>query len=543
MTYEKDIPDYALQPAKAPKIIPAEAIYNKEKITYPAEEQRMVYQFEEDILVPDIKADMREILLMDGSADLAVMQKKLTPKIDDLVNMTGTLNIQTIYNAENGDVQPVAITSRIPYKYQWALNPQDPAEALFSCRIKRLDAMIINERKFRVKVSLEFSAQMFADREFQFFSGLRDETLQMKKSETALTCLGLIKSDEVSVDETFRAKDAGVRPESILKQDFAITENYRQVTGEKIVINGFIFASLLYSGSQPDGEIRRSGIFQHNQRVEFTQFIPIEKEKRRKNWSAVRTEFTGKNLTASIGFDEEKPEDAYFRLSGEVKTRVELYESRRREIVTDAYHREKNFACSLTTTTVSNLSDGAVSETAVREVVSLPEGMKAAEAVYCNARVLECQCSSEKGRVVVSGEALIQALWKDQESVFHGTRMTADFRGSVEMDGAFAGQKATARPQVKSAWVELISDRQLEVNASVVLGVETFDDGEVILVENPHFGETSAARDYPMVIAAMKETESLWDVAKRYRTTEENIRLANHLEGEPAAGQRLLIVK
>ena len=31
MTYENDIPEYALQPARAPKTIEAEAIYNTEK--------------------------------------------------------------------------------------------------------------------------------------------------------------------------------------------------------------------------------------------------------------------------------------------------------------------------------------------------------------------------------------------------------------------------------------------------------------------------------------------------------------------------------
>ena len=52
MTYENDIPEYALQPARAPKVIEAEAICDTERITYPAEEQTVVYQFEEDILVP-----------------------------------------------------------------------------------------------------------------------------------------------------------------------------------------------------------------------------------------------------------------------------------------------------------------------------------------------------------------------------------------------------------------------------------------------------------------------------------------------------------
>ena len=39
MTYEKDIPEYAMQPAKAPKVIPAEAVYHTQTLTCPAEEQ------------------------------------------------------------------------------------------------------------------------------------------------------------------------------------------------------------------------------------------------------------------------------------------------------------------------------------------------------------------------------------------------------------------------------------------------------------------------------------------------------------------------
>lgn len=168
MTHEKDIPEYALQPAKEPKIIPAEAIYHKEKITYPAEEQRMVYQFEEDILVPDIKVDMREILLIDGSAEVSPMEKRLTPKIDDTLNLTGTVAVQTLYSPEGAGREPVSINSKIPYKYQWNLSPAEPVQGRFSCHIKKLESMMINERKFRVKVSLEFIAQMVCEKEFSF---------------------------------------------------------------------------------------------------------------------------------------------------------------------------------------------------------------------------------------------------------------------------------------------------------------------------------------------------------------------------------------
>ena len=280
MTYENDIPEYALQPARAPKVIEAEAICDTERITYPAEEQTVVYQFEEDILVPDTKPDMREILLMDASADILPAEKRVSPKTDDLLNITGVITLQTIYNSESEDREPVSITSKVPYKYQWSLNPMEQAEGVFEPGVRNVEYMIVNERKFRVKITLEFTARLFCEKEMQFFEGLKDEPLQMKRESAAMTCLALVKKDEVSVDETFSAKEPGLRPKYILKQDFSVMENYRQITTEKVVINGFVFCSLLYSAEAAGEEEGRTAICQHNQRIEFTQFVPLEKENR-----------------------------------------------------------------------------------------------------------------------------------------------------------------------------------------------------------------------------------------------------------------------
>ena len=79
MTYEAGIPEYAMQPAKAPQVSPAAAVYHTEKINYPAEKKTTIYQFEEDILVPDTKADMREILLMEACCDVLPTEKKILP--------------------------------------------------------------------------------------------------------------------------------------------------------------------------------------------------------------------------------------------------------------------------------------------------------------------------------------------------------------------------------------------------------------------------------------------------------------------------------
>ena len=62
MTYEKEIPAYALQVAKVPQITPCQAVYHTETLMSTGARQCITYQFEEDILVPDTKEDMEEIL-------------------------------------------------------------------------------------------------------------------------------------------------------------------------------------------------------------------------------------------------------------------------------------------------------------------------------------------------------------------------------------------------------------------------------------------------------------------------------------------------
>lgn len=544
MSHEKEIPEYAMQPAREPKFVEAEAIYHNEKVVQPEKEMKITYQFEEDLLVPDIKPDMREILIMDGDCDFSPEAKKVTPKTDDLLPIMGTVTLQTLYAGEGEDQEPVAVTSKVPYKYQWALNPQTEADAVFSCRVKNLEYMIINERKFRVKITLEFSARLFVLRTFSLFQGLKDEPLEMRTDKIDLTALELTKHDVLTVDEVFQPKDKGNTPQNILKQDFVITENYRQATKEKIVINGFIHCSILYT-AEPEEKEDGSGrtICHYNRRIEFTQFIPIEREHREKSWSDVKTYYQNDGLAVSVERDEENPERVGFRIRGEVKTRIELYRQRLLETVSDAYHREKNFACDFFRLEAANRWNSSTGETAIREIASLPEGAKAKEILYCQGKIMQSNCVCEKGRIVVTGKAACSVLWKDAGGDVHVTRHTADFRGSVEIESLQPGQGAVVEPVVRSAWAEMISEKQAEINCSILLLAETFETGEIIRIENPRFVDGACSKQYPMVIVSVEKGDTLWGLAKKYKTTEEDIRKANRLEGEPEIGSRLLMIK
>ncbi len=541
MTYEKEIPAYALQPAKAPRTVEPEAIFHTAKINYPCEIQRTTFQVEEDILVPDTKADMKEILMMEAACDLSPEEKSIVAKSDELLNFTGMIELQTLYNPEGDTKKPVSITSKVPYRFQWNLAPEEDGEGLFCISVKTLEYMMINERKFRVKLSLELTGQLFCRKEFSFFDGLKGDQLEMKTSSVSMCGLTAVKKDEISIDENFSPRESGISLREILKQTFLVVENYRQITTEKIVINGFIFINLLCEGIKEDGG--ETVLYQHHEKVEFTQFLPIEKELRKKTWCAAKVSFASKDLKVDLVQRDDNPQETGFQIKGAVAARVELYESRTEKTVMDAYHREKTFDCSFNSQPVLESLDQSVTEVTIRELLHLPEGKKAEEVVCCTGRATDCSLKTERGKLIAAGDLEFSCLWRSQQGTYHNTKMRHHFQQPLEMEKAqeYTGGICTA--QTKQSWAVLINERQIEVTCTAALCTELRKENLLKMLESPVFLQEQKTESYPMAVVTVKEDETLWDLAKKYRTTESQIRKMNRLEKEPAEGQKLLIAK
>ncbi len=537
MTYEKEIPAYALQVARAPKIVPCQAVYHTEKMTSPGGRQTVRYQFEEDILVPDTKEDMAEILLMEADCDLLPTERKLSPKTDGLLNLTGTITIQTLYRPEKADCLPVSITSKVPYQYQWHLHCNDPAEGLFSCRVKALEYMIINERKFRVKVTLEFTCMLLLEQELSLFQGLEQEELEMKTEEISLRCLAAMKKESLEIDAWVDGTDTKDVPIELLQQRYTLAENYRQVTSEKIVLNGFLFTELLYRARSEDGEEK---LCSQKGRIEFTQFLPLEKQYRGRKWSLVKSDFRNQGLRATL----EKKEDGMlaFHVGGHLETCISLYEDREQEMVTDAYHQVKSFTCNFERQRRRDIICAAVNEFPFRELIHLPEGAQGEEAVCVRCHPNSWDCKAEKERIRMEIELEAVSLWKG-EGEYRATKSTHKLQQSVEVEDMEPGAEVSLEIVPKECRLNLISERQIELSGSLLIYCDGSREREMLHLEAPAFIEGDFDKGPAMVITAVERGEDLWALAKRHRTTEKKIRKVNHLETDPVPGQKLLIMK
>ena len=222
MSYGKDIPDYAMVPAKEVKepteikakeamVIPITkgAVYSPMQMTDISEKNKTTIVIEEDILVPDTKPDMREILLIDGRTRLSSREFCAGAKPEEYITLAGEIELATLYLPEKqeGCGEIISVQSRIAFKEQWHVGVAPGACLTVRCKTEKIEYMVINERKYRVKVTLAVFAKEYADKKIEIFEGISGEEICMLKERIELSRVETRKKDSLSISENLAIRE------------------------------------------------------------------------------------------------------------------------------------------------------------------------------------------------------------------------------------------------------------------------------------------------------------------------------------------------
>lgn len=559
MSYGKDIPDYAMVPAKEVKepteikareamVIPITkgAVYSPMQMTDISEKNKTTIVIEEDILVPDTKPDMREILLIDGRTRLSSREFCAGAKAEEYITLAGEIELATLYLPEKQDGcgEIISVQSRIAFKEQWHVGVAPGACLTVRCKTEKIEYMVINERKYRVKVTLAVFAKEYADKKIEIFEGISGEEICMLKERIELSRVETRKKDSLSISENLAIREEG-SIESILKQDICAVENYKQVTGEKAVINGFITVNILYS-VRAEGESECSEIRQAAEKVEFTQFIPI---KQSSEASGCTVSFDTSDLRVKLVQDDEEGE--VLRLEGDIVTYIEVYSNSEKEIITDAYHREKDFVCDFKEEKSRSLVGSAVGESSVREIISSENYGEIEKILYAGGDVAGCESYAESGKTVIEGVITVKLICRNEAEEGESGRAVfslhkaVPFRVACTMPQVIESDIAESCVCLKELRAEKINGKQIEVNATLLASTDVMRDTPFKLPQNPAFEESTETDERAqMVVYTVQEQDSLWSIAKRFKTSTESICSINELEGEEiGSGEKLLILR
>ena len=519
---------------------------------------------EEDLLVPDVKPDLARIIAIDGKIKLSEKEIHTSQDTDETVRIAGELILQTLYVPENptSEEPMVSIESRLPFRSEAAFKTGPYSDLALVPVIESIDYTIVNERKIRVKAAAYVNVREYSNVNIEVFEGIYNEELQMLKEKIHLTDVALRKSENTDLKEDLTLKENLPEIQKILKYDVNVVENHKQITKEKAVVNASVYCNVMYLGSQPATETEPSadvnaareesgdGPVLYQGKTEFTQFIRFDGDQspagQNPAGSKVNFNLNSLNLKAK---EDGNGKRNLFELEMNVDTGLELYKNIEKEVVTDVYHHRKDLHYDTEDIAVMSLSGSGVAELSVREIVNVPEKYGGVEKVaYISGNIAEKKSYIEQGKSIVEGTITIGLICTaaDEKKTAFSISQEVPFRSAMEIPEITADMVAGNDILLKELWFEKINNRQIEVNAGIQINTAVSSQKTHTLVKNVSFleGELNAGQIPGIIVYISKAGDTIWKVAKKYKTTIDELRKMNDLDlaNEIKPGTKLLIV-
>ena len=180
-------------------------------------------------------------------------------------------------------------------------------------------------------------------------------------------------------------------------------------------------------------------------------------------------------------------------------------------------------------------------------MVNINETERKPETLLCgSAQISQLTGSAEKGRIVIEGSVTAKLLALDEDENPFVIDSVVPLRGSLEMAEAAEGLDVNVTAAIKEFWFDSINSRQMEINAGVSLEVWTRSHETFRTIENLCFVENKEPHKHiPMAIYVVGCDDTLWDIAKRYKSNSEVLSQLNQLDADKplSEGTKLFIIK
>ena len=477
-------------------------------------------------IVPDYCPDIARII--DASGCLFLRKYELT---DGKVSVSGSIKMTLLYMAEDGIR---SLDYSIPLDYTLEGRLAGASEVMLEGSLDSCEVRMLNPRKIFSRVSVKVCVTPYAPATITACGGVAEK--ETYKIET------LCETHEVSLIQAVREKDFVFSEEVVLSsakepiRDILRTKSKLRVTecksvGSKLILKGIACLDMLYL-------TQGGALAELSSELPFSQIIDGLDDRDGELSCDASLRLTG--CEVRIG-SENAPDDAHtVSLKLMISAFVLLQKTQKLCCIADLYSTAYDLAAKSEQVELSPCPETFVRMQNVREQIETGVAVQSilcADVTFGSATLTQSDTGS-----TLRTSALIKVLYLDES----GSPLLAERRVEVMLD--------TDVPAALRVSVRCICANDISASISAN-GIEVRFPAEFTLVASakpcyPCLTALSAEQrkesdgETPsLVLRMLKKGETLWNIAKQYRTTVEEILKANELTEEAAAaiGQMLLI--
>lgn len=482
---------------------------------------------ESDITLPDYCPDIMRIIRCTLSN--SVTNSKL---IGDRATADGNSKIRLVYADEKNNV--FCYDQDYPFSKYAELNSAFD-NAFLSCSVKTeyVNCRAVNKRRVDIRGAISLRFRVVGNKSVNLISDACGEGVQLKRKGIDIDDIVAVATKNFEVSQVENVGDTNAGIGKIIDAFVSPILNESKIIKGKVLIKGELAVRVVYCADSSDNETCTLCCnIPFNEIIEATAITDDCKVDVR----MLVTRISAEPKTDNDG------EYRYMNINAEINTQVTAYKKQSIRVVTDAYSTETEIEAKYTPLEFMKL-ESTVNENIICKQSLDISSLKPKKVYAFSVSAPESRCVAEKDRIIIKGKVPVNLIVIDSDGVPVLCEREADFEFSKPFDEA---ETLICNPQVYPGGcsVTLSGDGKADFKAELFINGTVSKNVKENVLTSLEVEEGKGKKDKKpsVVIYFCSGGESVWEIARRYNTTVEEIMQENDLSADFLENKRMLLI-
>lgn len=483
-----------------------------------------IIMVEGDMIVPDSKPDILNTICTSG---VVCLYKKEV--LEDKVRIDGNINTYIMYLADDTQDKIRGINTSLDFSEVIPIsNCQEGMESIIQTKLKSIECKVINGRKIGIKATLEVDIKIYAKEEVEIINNIQNsQGIQMLKEDLRVNSLVGIGENKIYTKDNISIDNIDNLAE-ILKTDIAIVDKDIKVSYNKILAKAEARVKIMYLT-----EDNRVNCI--DTKIPIVGFIDIPNVTEE---NICDLDYEIKNMIIKPNAPEEH--SIYIEL--EIGVVAFCYEEKPINLIQDLYSPCENleFNKKKITTITNKQNRKEIKQIRERIEVEGIENKNIIDVDVCP--VIEKQENSSN-RIIYTGNVELNFVVSNQDLQMEVRNSKIPFEYTV--DGIEDAENVNSRLEMEVANQDFIVQEGgiITSNIDLVMNNDMYRNTNMNIMNEIQTNGEREAQDYSLILYIVKKGDTLWQIAKRYGSTIDDIARTNGIEDVDRIniGQKLFI--
>ncbi len=475
-----------------------------------------IFEVNGDIIVPDIKPDIVNVINTNGVA--YICKKDVTT---GRIRIDGNIDTYIVYLADNGDTRSIQTT----LTFAESIEENNISEKCFSKEniiLESIESKVLNERKLNIKASVRIKTEVYEKSEIEIpgeFNEI-DGAQELKETLNLKSIIGMNKvkssiKDSISVDNNYQVAE-------LLKTDIEMTNFENKISYNKVLAKADANVKILFLSE--DGRI---GVATST--IPVMSFIDMDNIT---DQNICNVEYAIRNML----FKPNSNETNSISCQIDFDVQCEAYENKTVEIIQDMYGIKNNIDFTKKDVEVQINGNDITEKVNINEKILVEDILNIYD-VKCMPKVVS---SSKSGNFFnYECELNLNVYYEaDNRNGLNVKNFTLPFM--VKFEGNDGDLEFDI---LKKQFT--INNENVDCNIEILAKKTNNNTKRITIIEDVTCKDIEEENEYKMFMYFVKSGDTIWKIAKKFRVSMDDIISINKLE-EPDkinVGDRLYIMR